>query len=571
MPLSLSAFEHELDAKILDRGLKYFQRGHVDEPEELEPGLYEAIVQGSDTYTVQVRIRGDRVTEHRCDCPYDLGDVCKHVAAVLFKLQEGALDPKVKAPAGKTSRKNNAPTTGKPTEAQQVDRALAAVPHEELAAYVRACCMDDAGFRQRFLSHCAPEAITQDHHDYLKQVRQGLRAVAGRGGFIGWNESFAAGAVLNDLVEKARALFSKGHPAKALPMLTAVIKGGAEAMEYADDSNGDLGGGITSAMELLHEIAGAQHDDPFRLKLLGEVQRLLADKQVSECDWNHLLLPAAAKLIRTEAEAAPAMATLKQKANEEYGGSTARGALIELTRRLNGDAAAAKLRDGFLRFTDVREKAIEAAIKAKDLERARQLAQDGARIKDKTHDHYWTPHLLRIAQLTQDEQEVVRLARLLLLESHRSGMEEYTLLRRHVPSAHWPAYIDQLLRDLRAKWKGVSTNLVASICAAEGRWSELLSLVKQEHWHPHSHYSLLSEHEPALGKHFPQEVATILAERAEALVSRTGAKSEDYDTAVRMLRRVRKLGEHHLADSLVADWRVRLKRRPRLMQALGKK
>ncbi len=569
MPISLSTFEHDIDPKILDRGLKYFQRGHVGEPEELEPGLYEAIVQGAESYTVQVRIQSDAVIEQRCDCPYDLGDVCKHVAAVLFKLQEAALDLPVKA-----SGKKKTSTTRKPTVAEQVDRALAAVPREELVAYLRERCMTDGAFRQHFLSHCAPETIAQDHHDHLKQVRQELRAVAGRGGFIGWNESYAAGAALNEKVDRARTLFLKGHAAKALPLITAVIKGGAEAMAYADDSNGDLGGGITTSMELLHDMADTELDEAFRLKLLAEVQRMLNDEQVYECDWNELLLPTAAKLMRTEKEVTPIMATLKQAANEEYGGSSAREALMDLTRRFQGDVAATKLEESFLRFTDVREKAIEKAIRSKDWKRARKLVEDGARVKRDggraPHAHFWTPHLLRIAQLTKDDQEVIRLARLLLLESHQSGMEHYNLLRGTVPSSEWPAYIDQLVKDLRTKWKNVPNSLIANICAAEGRWREVLLMVREEGWHPHSYYTLLNEYEKELGEHFPAEVATILAERAEALVSRTGAKGDDYDTAVRMLRRVRKLGDHHLADALTADWRVRLKRRPRLIQALGK-
>jgi len=573
MPISLSTFEHDIDAKILDRGLKYFQHGHVDEPDELEPGLYEAIVQGTEPYTVQVRIQGDAVTEQRCDCPYDLGDVCKHVAAMLFKLQEDALDLPVKAANGKGSGKKKASGARKPTVAEQVDRALATVPHEELAAYVRTLCMDDAGFRQHFLSHCAPETITQDHHDYLKQVRQGLRAVAGRGGFIGWDESYAAGVVLDAKVTKARTLFSKGHAAKALPMLTAVIQGGAEAMEYADDSNGDIGGGITSAMELLHEIAGAEHEEPFRLKLLGEVQRMLNDKQLYDCDWNGLLVPTAAKLMRTEEEAAPIMATLKREANEDYGGSTAREALFDLTLRFKGDAAAAKLEEGYLHFTDVREKAIEAAIEAKDWARARQLADEGRLVvsngRPATHEHYWTPHLLRIAQLTANTEDIQLHARQLLLDDHRDSMAHLELLRSMVPGDQWPGYVDEMLKDLQ-HGKRRQDHLMARICAAEGRWKTVLTLVQKERWDPHSYRSFLDDHEQELGKHFPQELATILAERAEALVSRTGAKGDDYDTAVRMLRRVRKLGEAHLADALTADWRVRLKRRTRLMQALGK-
>ena len=30
---------------------------------------------------------GDEVVDYSCDCPYDMGPVCKHVVAALFELQ----------------------------------------------------------------------------------------------------------------------------------------------------------------------------------------------------------------------------------------------------------------------------------------------------------------------------------------------------------------------------------------------------------------------------------------------------------------------------------------------------
>ncbi|MBS1942286.1 MAG: SWIM zinc finger family protein, partial [Bacteroidetes bacterium] len=119
MEIPLDRFEQEIDERILERGLKYFERGAVEEPEELEPGLYEAVVQGSEDYTVSVRLKGNAVTEYACDCPYD-GPVCKHVVALLFELQQNVLHlPK----QGKGRKKAK-----KPTVAEQVDRALTELP-----------------------------------------------------------------------------------------------------------------------------------------------------------------------------------------------------------------------------------------------------------------------------------------------------------------------------------------------------------------------------------------------------------------------------------------------------------
>lgn len=91
MNIPLNHFEQLLDETILKRGLDYFKKGLVDEPEELTPGCYEANVQGSELYRVSVTIQNETVTEYSCSCLYDLGPVCKHVVSLLFALQYESL------------------------------------------------------------------------------------------------------------------------------------------------------------------------------------------------------------------------------------------------------------------------------------------------------------------------------------------------------------------------------------------------------------------------------------------------------------------------------------------------
>ncbi len=566
MNISLDQFEQVIEERILERGLKCFESGAVNEPEELEPGLYEAVVNGSDDYTVRVRIKGNAVTEYDCDCPYD-GTVCKHVVALIFELQQDQLTLPKRGKGKKAAKK--------PTVAEQVDRALAGLPHNELSAYVRERCMADAAFRQHFLIACAPQAITEGRKDHLKLLRSNLRAVAGRGGFFGWNETLAAASVLHDMLGKAENLMQKGHPQRALPMISAVIEAGTEAIQRADDSNGDIGGGLESAMELLEQLANADHEEAFRKELLAEVLRLQADKDICDHDFNDHLEPAAAALVRTAAEAVPLMASLKRSADAVHGGSSARSALLGLTLRFQGQEAAAVLEESFMAHSDVRESAIEAAIKAKDWPRARRLAVEGGHAKlngrPATHEHYWMPHLLRIAQLTKDIPEVVRLARTLLVDSNTNGMELYRLLHQHVPAGEWPTFFETLLSDLRSG-KYQHRSLIANICAAEQRWDVVMDIVRKEEGSngiPYFH-STLDDYEAELTVHYPEEVATLLAERAEAYASKSGPKRDDYVQAVKLLRRLRKLGGQELVASLVTDWRLRLKRRIGLMEQLDK-
>ncbi len=88
MKIPLNEFEQLIDEKILKRGLSYFKSGAITDFLEISNGEYEAIVFGTEEYTVQLKISNNTIVEHNCDCPYDMGPVCKHVVAVIFHLQQ---------------------------------------------------------------------------------------------------------------------------------------------------------------------------------------------------------------------------------------------------------------------------------------------------------------------------------------------------------------------------------------------------------------------------------------------------------------------------------------------------
>ena len=104
MHIPLRHFEDFIDETILRRGLSYFKKGQVHEPEEIRTGEYEAIVEGTEDYTVRLTIKNGAITEHVCNCPYDMGPVCKHVVAVIFYLQQDELELEQKKSAGEACR-----------------------------------------------------------------------------------------------------------------------------------------------------------------------------------------------------------------------------------------------------------------------------------------------------------------------------------------------------------------------------------------------------------------------------------------------------------------------------------
>ena len=94
--MQINNFERYIEEKILVRGKKYFADGLVADIWSESPNCYQAVVEGSIPYDVEIHVDANGVIlHHYCDCPYDWGEYCKHEAAVLFAirrlLEQGAI------------------------------------------------------------------------------------------------------------------------------------------------------------------------------------------------------------------------------------------------------------------------------------------------------------------------------------------------------------------------------------------------------------------------------------------------------------------------------------------------
>ena len=83
--MNYNTFTEEVHALILERGKEYFRQGAVESLTETPEG-WTAQVAGQETYNVVITGL-DVPKEWYCDCPYDHGPMCKHVAAVFYAIR----------------------------------------------------------------------------------------------------------------------------------------------------------------------------------------------------------------------------------------------------------------------------------------------------------------------------------------------------------------------------------------------------------------------------------------------------------------------------------------------------
>lgn len=322
MNIPLNQFEQYINETILARGLSYFRNGYVSEPEEIAHGVYEAIVEGSENYTVQLSLENGVVTDYVCNCPYDYGPVCKHIAAVLFYLQQDELEirqnekktngEKPASPSGRKVRKK------RKTKADQIVELLEKVSHEELKQFIIERTVHNRSFRDLFLSTYAHYNSNESKKQYSQLVNSILRTASDRHGFIDWSSSRQVGIEISHLLATAQKQIENNNYKSAFYICTAVMEEMTEALQYSDDSNGDIGGSIYSACELFYEIAKNNTNEEIRKSILDYCVEAFERNIYSGWDWHTDMLQIASIVLQSDSEFDKLMIIMDKHQESEY-------------------------------------------------------------------------------------------------------------------------------------------------------------------------------------------------------------------------------------------------------------
>ena len=87
-------WEKWFEPHILERGYTYYREGAVTKI-SVEKEKIKAIVEGSEDYSVTIKMKDGQVKDMECTCPYaEDGKYCKHMAAVLYAYESDLTDRK---------------------------------------------------------------------------------------------------------------------------------------------------------------------------------------------------------------------------------------------------------------------------------------------------------------------------------------------------------------------------------------------------------------------------------------------------------------------------------------------
>ena len=562
MKIPLNSFEQLIDETILKRGLDYFEQGYVSEFTTIDTNEYEAIVEGSEDYTVNLIVENDIVVSHSCTCPYDFGPVCKHEIAVLFYMLQNELNLSENKPKKKKATK-------KPTVENQIKTILQSLDQDALQKFIIEQCKQDKKFRNYFLVTFGHINQKLDAEFYRNQIKEIVKTASDKHGFIDWHNMKYLIRALESLVEKLESYKLSNNFQQAFFLSSVLLEEMTKAFDFADDSNGDIGYFVDTALEALHDIVSSDNLDATLKKEIFEYCIQIYNKKLfSGWDWHLGILEVAEKLAENETDVDLLISCL-QKTKDGYETEAAQVTILNLLQKYKTPAEVHQFINKNISNYRIREIEIKRAINDKNFEYAKKLCFDGIEVDKIDRPGIvidWYRYLLKIARLENEVSEIIKQATYLFVNDSRSEEDYFELMRENTPAERWDSDVEKLINHIKAQSKNTwnSRSLIRKIYIKQQWWNRLFELLKQT-----ESLENIETEEEYLAKDYASELIQMYSNRLKNYVEKFIGR-EHYQKACRYLRRMKKLGGETEVNSLIEHFRKTYPMRKALLDELNK-
>jgi hypothetical protein len=564
MSLTFANFKKLIPSQILTRGREYWRAHQIlDLAFDEEETLWQAQVEGTEQYEVEVQLTPKKTLECSCTCPYDMGEHCKHIAAVLYAIEESFPDQLGMDAPKKTAKK--------PTRQDTLRQLLEKTP----PAKIIAALLDLAKSNRELHNQLAMllNSDTTSSQDYRRVIKDILRTIRKEHGYIDYPSAERAAKKVNNLLVQAHQWREEGDFARAIRMYQAIIDELPQIIYYHGGNDSTLGDCQDLAIQALDQCADIP--DPTYSQILLDyclIQTKNHKWYDSDPMWD--LLRVAEKSVRTPAQRAQFMADMQareafiSKGDPEWDYKEEMGGIASLKlgviKRFDSPDVAYQFMLDHAQFDPVRMELIEHYIQQNALDKAVEYIQQGIAANSQYNNHPFTSitlyqyqdMLLEVLQLQGNTKGMIEVARTRWL----IGYEEkyFAILKQIVPPAEWDPFVDKLSKAVR------NDNVLAALYASEERWQQLFDMAKRYHGS-----GLLMTYREPLEQHFPTEICAIYLQIVEKMIL-SMANRTDYQVMTVYLQRLQALGQREQAQAIANRLRAQYPRRSALLEELSK-
>ena len=551
--MNISNFQKYINDTILGRGYDYYVGGQVDEEYVRKGDTYIFRVEGREAYEVSVELDDSGEIIHaECDCPYDLGPICKHKAAVFFQLAEIINNGDVKWDAKQS-----------PTELPGIKEVLNKLPKEELIRIIIEIAQKNETLEESLILRYSDGTNEQELEQVAKLIRRIVNKYVGRGGVIQYGQISDYVDEMGGILEKAR---NTANSLLALEIIIMVLHEAVEAYQYAYDSDGDIECLVSECFEVMEDLVLGEKfsDSSLKQKLFN---RLLEDSNDHAYDdWQEFIID----ILRLCAEVADTvalrlllkdriMAYLNNPDIDEYAAP-----LLQILHRLivvyGTDAEALQFEEENSAHASFREMLIERAKKENNFEKVIALAMEGEK-QDDFHagrTPQWKEIRYDAYKKLSLKAEQAGLAKELLFEGHFEYYQELKDLNTGDEKEFYNELKAKLKKDTRWQAKNMYINLIEQ----EEDTDEIMSYVRENPQY-------IARYADFLKEKYPDEVVALYNNRIKA-AAQSSSKRSAYQDVCSLIRRYKKIAGKVNAAELVDELRVLYKKKRAFVDELSK-
>lgn len=544
--MNLDGFESSVDKKILARGYDYYENNCVMSVEETVAGTFEAEVEGTAIYTVEVKLDHKRnIIDTWCDCPYDLGAYCKHQVAVFLVLRDmkknisdQIIDISPNSMKTESVLKTQAPKKG---EASDIKKILSERTKAELVDFLLDVASEYEEIQQRIELNFA---VINEEDEILKSIaiiRTFIRNNSDQHGFVAYGDADEAVRGAELVLEKASFAIKQNKSMHALDLTLCVIHEMLDLLERGDDSDGAVEGAIEESLAFITEIIDEEKLNPLQKEsLFNKLLKEASHRRYQDWnDWSLDLLDSCAVLadtliLRNKLENHLVSMISEEGDSWDINYFAERVNLIRygLVEQYDGPKKTREFIEQNLQYSNFRKMALESALKENNYDLVIKLALDGEE-QDQNYRgllNDWKKYRYQAYQLAGKLDEQRGLARDFILDG---SLEYYMDLKSTYDSREWGSVYPQIISMLENQ-KQTHQPVYSSILIEEGEKQKLLEYVKErptsiEYYYKH------------LVPEFQEAVYSMFLHYINQTAARAN-KRKDYQTVCAIIRNLKKAG-----------------------------
>lgn len=580
--MTLQDFEKQIDSVILKRGKEYFNNDSVEFLEEIKKGYWTANVSGTDEYTVEIQLGSkDNIKKCFCDCPYDYGDICKHIVAVLYAISEDKVIDITPKPVSKEKETK----VRKPS----FDVLLSKIELKEYQGFIKQYSQINKTFKDQFELYFLEKNESFDlEKKYTDIIKSVIKKHTSRG-YIDYSASNKLGKELNQYLDVAKQYLSKNNYRDATVLYQIIIKEVIKVVEYCDDSNGYVVDNVDEAISNLSEMINAPVSFDFKEKIADFLKQELKNKSYFDYgnfgyDLTQTYASFCIKTDRKDEFIQYLDSKIQSVKNDDYDKEFFIKTKISFLSDIGRTDEIKNIIQQNLDIPEIRSIEIDRNIENQDYEIAKKLISEGIKIgESKRHSgtvFQFEKKLLAIAVLEKDIQLERYFSRKFAL-GQTLDSTYYKQWKSTYSKQEWIQTIEEVISEVTKKindtiknnpyssYNSLNSNLLyrlGPIYIQENYWDRLLTLVQEQ-----ENLTTILAYYPHLIKIYPNELLDTIIPVLEKEGDRCDGRSQYKDLANKMKSVIKDYPKEKKRILEVArKLKIKYPRRPAMLEELNK-